>query len=264
MDNRFGRFLCRDIHNIFRSNRRFFPIIVGLFILSSALADMQLAGQDADLGIGDYFINTFYGCTPFSQVRSGTFQLPLAWFVLLYFCVYTAILYPIQDLKSGGMQVLLRAKSRQQWWASKCCAISFWVVSYFFMCLFVFSLITMVREDHLFLSCTINLPVEKWGCFLAFLILFSIWVSLCCFCLSLFLSFALGNISLIAYLVSIAFFEPPISIGSYSMLVRCRSVTGEGLDEAKGIFSVLILMLVVYCFGKWRFKNSDIFISDKG
>ena len=150
----------------------------------------------------------FRGCYPFTDARTEVFQVPLTWFTLMYFCIYTALLYPIRDASGAGIHVLLRAKSRALWWFSKCLALTVWNLLYFAVgfcsvCVFCFftnglSCFTILPYDVL--------PCDALTCLLPFG--FALAISLLAFCLCIFCSFVWGQV----FAICLAALCAPLSI----------------------------------------------------
>ena len=118
MKNSFIRLLLRDIKNYIRTNRFFLIAEAALFLIGCMIADMQKPDSYGKYTTIQYYMQIFRGCYPFTDARTEVFQVPLTWFTLMYFCIYTALLYPIRDASGAGIHVLLRAKSRALWWFS--------------------------------------------------------------------------------------------------------------------------------------------------
>lgn len=116
MKNSFIRLLLRDIKNYIRTNRFFLIAEAALFLIGCMIADMQKPDSYGKYTTIQYYMQIFRGCYPFTDARTEVFQVPLTWFTLMYFCIYTALLYPIRDASGAGIHVLLRAKSRALWW----------------------------------------------------------------------------------------------------------------------------------------------------
>lgn len=131
MKNSFIRLLLRDIKNYIRTNRFFLIAEAALFLIGCMIADMQKPDSYGKYTTIQYYMQIFRGCYPFTDARTEVFQVPLTWFTLMYFCIYTALLYPIRDASGAGIHVLLRAKSRALWWFSKCLALTVWNLLYF-------------------------------------------------------------------------------------------------------------------------------------
>lgn len=131
MKNSFIRLLLRDIKNYIRTNRFFLIAEAALFLIGCMIADMQKPDSYGKYTTIQYYMQIFRGCYPFTDARTEVFQVPLTWFTLMYFCIYTALLYPIRDASGAGVHVLLRAKSRALWWFSKCLALTVWNLLYF-------------------------------------------------------------------------------------------------------------------------------------
>ena len=131
MKNSFIRLLLRDIKNYIRTNRFFLIAEAALFLIGCMIADMQKPDSYGKYTTIQYYMQIFRGCYPFTDARTEVFQVPLTLFTLMYFCIYTALLYPIRDASGAGIHVLLRAKSRALWWFSKCLALTVWNLLYF-------------------------------------------------------------------------------------------------------------------------------------
>ena len=161
MKNSFIRLLLRDIKNYIRTNRFFLIAEAALFLIGCMIADMQKPDSYGKYTTIQYYMQIFRGCYPFTDARTEVFQVPLTWFTLMYFCIYTALLYPIRDASGAGIHVLLRAKSRALWWFSKCLALTVWNLLYFavgFCSVCVFCFFTNG------LSCFTILPYDG-GCY---------------------------------------------------------------------------------------------------
>lgn len=67
----------------------------------------------------------FMGCIPFYQSGGLSFTMPILWMIIQLYLAYIIGSYPLQDLESYGINLLLRTKSRWKWWIGKVV----WVVS---------------------------------------------------------------------------------------------------------------------------------------
>lgn len=103
MKNSFIRLLLRDIKNYIRTNRFFLIAEAALFLIGCMIADMQKPDSYGKYTTIQYYMQIFRGCYPFTDARTEVFQVPLTWFTLMYFCIYTALLYPIRDASGAGM-----------------------------------------------------------------------------------------------------------------------------------------------------------------
>ena len=97
MKNSFIRLLLRDIKNYIRTNRFFLIAEAALFLIGCMIADMQKPDSYGKYTTIQYYMQIFRGCYPFTDARTEVFQVPLTWFTLMYFCIYTALLYPIRE-----------------------------------------------------------------------------------------------------------------------------------------------------------------------
>ena len=102
MKNSFIRLLLRDIKNYIRTNRFFLIAEAALFLIGCMIADMQKPDSYGKYTTIQYYMQIFRGCYPFTDARTEVFQVPLTWFTLMYFCIYTALLYPIRDASGAA------------------------------------------------------------------------------------------------------------------------------------------------------------------
>lgn len=263
-DFTFWRLFRRDLQNYFRINRFHVLIVIGLFFIGAMTADSQLSIQQLNYGVMDYFIMLFRGSYPFTETQNGMFQLPLTWFILIYFCVYTAVIYPAQEQNGASTHYLLRAKSRTSWWLCKCFSLVVWVAFYFFLgfaCLLGFIL---ASGRPLRLSSAL-VPDQTACVFLCSLpILFAALLAVFCLCLCMFFNFWMAQAAAVTCLVLIAFVQIPYFPGNYSMLIRCRLLTPGGLEESTGIFLHVILIALLWAAGSLFFQQMDILPRKKG
>lgn len=259
---RFSTVLCRDVQNYIRGNLRFVVVEIGAFLIAGMTAKLQLPTDCLQYGILDGFILIFRGAYPFTETQGDFFQLPLAWFILLYLCVYTSISSPVKDIGGFGIQVLLRTDSRKKWWFSKCVSLILWNIGYFFIgfsTVFVFQMLDSGEKiewaSKAFPLWDISIGKAVLLCLLP--ALFGILLSMVCLYASIFISLAWGQIISIAALIIIAFTETPLSFGSYSMTIRCSAVTPGGLVEWRGIVLYGFLILAIILLGQISVTHKD-------
>ena len=257
------RLFRSHIKNYFRVNRFSIFITIGLFFIGAMEADSQLRAQPS-CGLADYFIILFQGSYPFAETQNGIFRLPLTWFMLLYFCVYTAVVCPAHEQDGVSQQYLLRAQSRSTWWMCKCFSLACWVVFYFFLgavCLLGFML-TAGRPLRLSSTLVPNHTAWMALCFLP--VLFALLSATFCLCCCQWISFWLTQALAITNLVLVAFVEIPYFPGNYSMLIRSRFLTPDGWRETQGIFLHIIFIILLWMCGNAFFQKMDILPKKKG
>ncbi len=112
MKNSFIRLLLRISRTI--SERIVSSLIAeaALFLIGCMIADMQKPDSYGKYTTIQYYMQIFRGCYPFTDARTEVFQVPLTWFTLMYFCIYTALLYPIRD--ASGQAFMFCCGQRKQ------------------------------------------------------------------------------------------------------------------------------------------------------
>lgn len=253
----FAAVFRRDIQNYAHTNRGFLVLEMGVFLIAAITTEQQLPVQDHASGVLDAFVLLLRGVYPFTETRNGAFQLPLSWFVLLYLCVYTSLLYPVRDASGFGVQILVRTTSRKRWWASKCLALTVWDVFYFLVGgLVLYGFLAGTRREHVaWLSPAFSPSATVLLCLLP--VLFGVLLSAICLCASLFLSPAWGQIIAISTLILIAFTDTPFSVGSYAMPIRCSAITPGGLPERRGVLLYFVLILLFFALGAFAMRRKD-------
>ncbi|HJC71585.1 MAG TPA: hypothetical protein H9698_02165 [Candidatus Ruthenibacterium merdavium] len=263
-DSNFWHLFRRDVQNYFRINRFLILIAIGLFLIGAMTADSQLSTQGSKYGVTDYFIMLFRGSYPFSETQNGMFELPLTWFILIYFCVYTALIYPAQEQNGISSPYLVRAKSRTLWWLCKCFSLVVWVAFYFFLglaCLLGFMIFSGYPP---YFSSTLVPDQTACAALCGLPILFTALLASFCLCCCMLFNFWIAQAAAVVILILIAFVQIPYFPGNYSMLIRCRILTPGGLKESPGILLHVILIALLWAAGSLYFQKTDILPKKKG
>lgn len=82
------------------------------------------------ISLGDVLLITTGGNLPF-ELQSQNFQFPTIWFAVHLLMAYYTLSYAVEDVSRGGIQILIRAKSKKIWWISKCLWNISVIVSYY-------------------------------------------------------------------------------------------------------------------------------------
>ena len=114
----------------------FVPVCVAIICISfrQSLLFWQTYGfQDVSASWALYVADFFKGLADVDRERG--FQIPVLWMLGLLFPLFITLNYPFRDIKTIGVQLLLRSESRVGWWLAKCvwclcCTVVYFLLTY--------------------------------------------------------------------------------------------------------------------------------------
>lgn len=226
---------------------------------------------------GDFFGYFFLGIEKSKGLVDQTtgFHLPFEWFFLQTYVLYSAIKYPKQNYEECGYQVLIRTRSKSNWWISK----TIWCLLHVSIYYILFYLITFLFcsgfggnvDWHMSSGRGLRLDQvsELKLAFILFVMPFIISSSLCL--LSITLSFCKNSIFALIIdliiLISSVYWKNDYLIGNYSMLYRYYSVKFRDTMEIKkgliicGLLALISIIVGLILFNKKEWngrRNSDV------
>ena len=99
-------------------------ILLGIIIF--AMAGMAAVVMGRNFGVrnltwSEIVSYVFAGVLPYQESREKgmAFQIPLVWLILQIYMAYIISVYPMHDLKTYGVNMLLKVKNRGKWWTGK-------------------------------------------------------------------------------------------------------------------------------------------------
>ncbi len=225
-----------------------------------------------NIEFADYILFMFRGMSVFSG-NAVELQDKLPQWLLIN--IYLSIIigyFPLRDLNESGMQVLIRTKSREQWWLSKCLWVIFNVLIYYGIAIIVIIAFSIFKgglqlvpsqELNFILS---GLEVSNFSSVqiivvgLLLPIIASITLSLIQLVISLYTNSIIGNMVIITMLVLTPFYCNSIFIGNYLMILRSSICLGsEGVRGSTGIVICILLSVGGILLGNHKIKRIDIF-----
>lgn len=221
----------------------------------------------------DYLLYLFKGIEPIRFLDySEPVQLPMLWLLAVGSCLMLNMDYFIQDLTTEGQQILVRCKSRKQWFSSKIlwCFLSSMV--YFALLAVValfwsFALGTGISmentSDITWLVYDLVEPVQlsNLECIicvflLPFLTIFTINIMQMVLCL--FVKPIVSCLVCILALVLAIYWDSVIAVGNGAMLIRNGVFSEEGYSSSTAAIACFVMIVAIVSLGYVKFSRTDI------
>lgn len=232
------------------------------------------AHQDASAGWALYVANIFMGLGDVSF--DDGFRIPVQWMLVLFLPLLITLSYPFRDMKTVGVQLLLRSKDRVSWWLAKCgwnlcCTITYftlvWGMVMVFCALWKIPLTLDMSGDPLLnlLSSGGVMPdvpaiSERQVIFTVLLLPFLTVAALNMLelLLSLIIRPVYGFLVCVALVAASAYARFPILFPNYANIARSRAFFINGLDGRLGVIVCLAVLVFSIAVGAAVFHRRDI------
>lgn len=259
-------------------NRRVYfllPVMVALFSCIGLHAKMT-AFLDTNHNVGagtlmDYWIYLVQGGKHYKFDIYTIFQIPVRWLCFHVFILIGLNNYPLNDLHGWGYHVLLKSKSRWNWWFSKILWCFSYVACYYIVCLFIVSVYALANDASFSLRPSIDVMnmVSRTGflkCSMKRLVcivlvqpvmlsaFLGILQLVLCICMKPVYSFMV----MFAMLVVSTYKRYWILIGNWGMPYRMYPVQKHGLDPKLCMVLLLCGILIGVLCGYLVFCKKDI------
>lgn len=232
---------------------------------------LKITGIDT-VQLGDYILFTFRGMGVFAGSAIELQDKLPQWFLINIYLSIIIGYFPLRDLNEAGIQVLIRTKSREQWWLSKCLWVIFSVVMYYAIGIIIIAIfavfsggikLTLSGELNFILQGVqvSNITAEKL-IFIGVLIpiVASITLSLIQLLISLYTNSIIGNMVIIVVLGLTPFISSPIYISNYLMILRSSSFVGNsGVQCTTAVIVCILFSVIIVIIGNYKVKKIDIF-----
>lgn len=251
-----------------------FPIAITIVIAISNIKLTQIYSTatkvDWKLTFADLSLLLFQGGRPYDLASGEPFQAPATWLLeQLFMCILVCRMdiYPRNTLDQS---IILNIHKRRFWWEGKCIATVCQVATTYLLQFAVLFILAPQKETPFQLSPDLlqqafSLPINgdsgvQWPIYAMF---FPCLVSLLLCIIQLYFSLMIGVIAggivTFLYLSAAAFYDSPLLVGKFMMVVR-SPICSE--PEPFGNLSMLILLLIaIACFvlGILHFKKKDLY-----
>lgn len=225
-----------------------------------------------NIGFADYILFMFRGMNIFSGNAIELQDKLPQWFLINIYLSIIIGYFPLRDLNESGIQVLIRTKSREQWWVSKCLWVIFNVLIYYCIAIIVIMFFAILSGGlQLVPSVELNFILSglEVGNFtsvqiivagLLLPIIASITISLIQLVISLYTNSIISNMVIIILLALTPFYCNSLFIGNYLMVLRSSVCLGsQGVSMVTGIIICLLLSAGIIVLGNYKIKKMDIF-----
>lgn len=220
----------------------------------------------------DYLLYIYGGAKEYIPVPGDTFKLPYLWILNHVLILFFVLNYMHKDLESVGQQIIIRTRSRNAWWFSKCFCQFFSILLYYLLswleiiCLCLVSGVTISFDNSLFMFDVMDfgeklLPLTNIHLITEITIyplLFTLCLGYIQMCLSLFFKPIFSYIISAFVCVSSTYCINIFLIGNFSMALRSNTVISNGVNGVLGIFIMIFLGAVSIIVGKIKFKKYNI------
>lgn len=232
---------------------------------------IQICNINKEISFSDFILFMFRGTNVFDGNAVELQDKLPQWFLINIYLSIMIGYFPLRDLSESGIQVLIRAKSRVQWWLGKCLWVIYNVLIYYMISIIVIIVFSLFngglslepsKELNLILS---NLDTSKFnfqGILIVGIILpivTSTTLSLIQLLISLFTNSIISNMAIITVLTLTPFYCNSYFIGNYLMILRSNLNIGyHGVSIVYGLVICAVLSIATILIGANRTKKYDI------
>lgn len=209
----------------------------------------------------DYYLYAMKGMETYKITQESIFRVPIYWFLFHIMLAYHIGDYAESDLKKYGRQVMMKSKTRMNWWFSKCiwCIVS--VLSYYLVAMLAQIPLTVFFEGSLSVRVSVDI-MKNFGAGLIYLdnrqmimigVLLPIVISCAVSMIQLLGSVVVGAVQSYAFIcvlyVLSAYYTSPYLIGNYTMWLRNDTVSiGSEIYALSGtILAFFLISMTVTC-----------------
>lgn len=275
----YSKLIRYDIRQGFRYNSWKYAGALLMFLVLSlmffAVVNMGQKHHDftnGDLSVFDYLLYFMKGEKAYVPKWDTEFRIPALWMLFQLWLHFMLAAYPIQDIRSYGLQIFVRMEKRERWWLGKCAWNMATVVSYYGI-LFALAAVSGLMSGYSFTP-VLNQDVTAWfysyqtdpmiltpGRVWILLVILPVLVSLTLGLIQMALSLLAGPffsfLAIVIYLYLATYKTAPYLIGNFSMAFRSNWLSREGADIAglecvtssQGIGICLALMIAAVLAG---------------
>lgn len=230
----------------------------------------MFADTNVKCSISDIMLNIFIGNKSCDPAEGNGVNIAINWIVFHALLFSSIGFYLIDDLKKSATQIILRTKSRTLWWTSKIIWCMVLVVSYyllFFICavlcgFFSGNITFSLSDEIVFELYEITVQGVSVGKTIFTIIVLPMIVSISFAIVNAFISLIvkpiISLILVVCYLVVSAFYESPILLFNYSMVLRNNFDGVNGVSNQNGVLISIVLLLICFTIGIKVIKKKDI------
>lgn len=220
----------------------------------------------------DYLLVTFKGCIPVDP--NAPIAMPFAWLLTVGACLFVNLDYMLLDLTNNGQQVIIRSRSRQGWFLSKC-VWNLAATALYFLLIGLVELVFVAvsggiispentKETYIAIFGWVAFePVQLslqeglvLGLVLPYLTVAALSVLEMTLCLVV--KPVLSFLVCMALLVLAVYVDSPFALGNGAMTIRSGIAASGGQDPVAAALVAVGVIVVCIIAGTAVFKHSDI------
>lgn len=226
------------------------------------------------ISFGDVILTQIGGILPinFNNISNG-FTFPMKWILPHLTIQYYLLNYASADLRQEGIQILIRSKSKQAWWVSKCAWAAISTLTYYFLEMALIALICWITGKDMNLSINpiiftsefdslpslVNENAGKY--FVSFCVmpcLIGITIGIVQMVLTLYIKPIFAYLITCAYYITGIYYPRPFFISNYAMAVRSSMIGICNFSTNQGIIICLIVIIFSMLIGRAHLRKIDI------
>ena len=247
-----------------------FPVLLSIMSFFEVYRKNMI--WETTLSFGDCWMYLYGGMKEYIPTAGNAFQFPTMWTAVFLLCAFSVSNYPMKNLQTVGMQILVRAQGRKKWWVSKCLWNLFSTIMFHGIILLtqiglsVCFQIPLVFETHgksvatmfgLLLSDFQGAGKIPVTVFLAPL-LFSLAINLTEMVITLWTKPVFGFLFICVLLISSAYLFSDKMIGNYAMPIRYNWAIRNGIYYQKGMILSAVILVGAFICGAAKFHRYNI------
>lgn len=222
----------------------------------------------------DYMLCCFKGSVPVTASPEMSLALPIFWIMAMAGSLLLNLDYFLSDLTQAGQQIMIRSKTRQGWYLSKCawnlCSCMLYMM---LLCTSVL-LFTLLSGGTVSLQCTPSVmeiylseltvePTLLSGLpgFIAVVLMPLVTLmalNMLQMAVCLLVRPIIGFLISMAILVFSVYCNLPFALGNGAMAIRSALLVPGGISPGFATLTSMAILLASAILGAWKFQNTDI------
>lgn len=222
----------------------------------------------------DYMLYCFKGSVPVTASPEMSLALPIFWVLAMAGSLLLNLDYFLSDLTQAGQQIMIRSKTRQGWYLSKCawklCSCMLYTM---LLCTSVL-LFTLLSGGTVSLQCTPSVmeiylseltvePTLLSGLpgFIAVVLMPLVTLmalNMLQMAVCLLVRPIIGFLISMAILVFSVYCNLPFALGNGAMAIRSALLVPGGISPGFATLTSMAILLASAILGAWKFQNTDI------
>lgn len=270
------KIIIEDIKRAFYNNK--FRFIIAFLIITALVltftnycnAIYSTTTKYGKLNFMDYIFCLLRGIEPVASERMKETQIPYVWIAIQFVCGFVTLDYIHNDKNGIGRDILIRSKSRFQWWISKCICNVVMVIGIYVI---IVAVSAMAAGMNYQVAGGIHIDLVKAICelrntytsssemviyILCMPLLFSICISFVQMAMTEFMGPVISLVIILSVDIISVFTNSKWLWGNWSMITRSNLCIDNGISVTWAVIASLSIATVAIIVGGYRFYRSDV------